>query len=72
MYDYKMSNPKCTAQRMCKVTKSSPKFQIYFKGGGGCRVNWQVQNYKIFLKNSTFGVEKSNFLRGRSLMAYWA
>ena len=37
-----------------------------------CRVNWQVQNYKIFLKNSTFGVEKSNFLRGRSLMAYWA
>ena len=30
MYDYKMSNPKCTAQRMCKVTKSSPKFQIYF------------------------------------------
>ena len=59
-------------QAFCKVTTNFWNVQITWSQLGACRVNWQVQNYKIFLKNSTFGVEKSNFLRGRSLMAYWA
>ena len=34
--------------------------------GDGRRVNQQVQNYKMCLKNSHFGVEKFNFSLGLS------
>lgn len=33
-----------------------------------CRVNKQVQNYLIALKNSTFGEEKCNFSLGLRLI----
>lgn len=38
--------------------------------GRHCRVNQQVQNYKIFLKDTSFGVLKLSFSLGLALIFF--
>ena len=52
--------------KFVKILEICKQFSENLVNELGGRVNQQVQNYKTFLKNSHFGVEKFNFSLGLS------